>query len=851
MRASQTLLLMLTCLALAVNSLGAGVSNKSKAIHPESHDDPFPELASARQGTIALRNGNLVSESPNVGNAQRTDCHGDPLPEGAIARLGTVRLRHGNFVSCVTFSPDGAFLVSAGTEGTIRFWDLPTGKEIRRLSGHGNITCLTFSPDGKILASADHDAIVRLWDSSGRETRCFSHESDVMSLGFSSDGKILAAGERRGQIVLRDVSTGNELRRFPGALSKGQPLAFTSDNKAILCSKKNVVQLCSVETGKPIRQFQGHTGEVSALALSPTGQVLASGSENGGIRLWDIANGRELSQFSGHGREVTALTFAPDGKTLASQGSDLFLCLWNVASGQSLFRVKESTWSGDSLAFSPDGKLLAHTAGDCTVYLRETATGKRLLPTEGHRNLVRCVTFSPDGKTVASTSWDTTVRLWDALSGRQLRQLGPSLERFRAVAFSPDGKTMATTGEGEGANLCKLWQIETGAETQQFRAYCVDFLSFTDGGNALVMGDMADEIQVFWTGRREVRQLTSTGQKPIYHSNLAVSPDGRTVAASTLGHKGIRFWDLVTGRERAWEEQGCPLGFSSSGNLLAVARDGIDVQEVATGKLAYRLACAENIHAAAFSPDGRTLAIVENQKESICLVDLGTGQKRFPFPGHQGWISHACFSPDGKLLATSSMDSTVLIWDMTSLASKTKAPSLRRSPEKLKSLWRELDDADPAKAYKAVWALAASPEQAPAFILDCLRFLFIADQKRIERLLTDLDNDDYATRERASEELERLDTMAEPAIRRALADGPSLDMQKRLEQLLDNLEGLNPFVNRRRLLRAVEVLESIGNEAARQTLRQIQSEAPGIWLKKEVKAALQRLARRPVTTMNQ
>jgi hypothetical protein len=154
---------------------------------------------------------------------------------------------------------------------------------------------------------------------------------------------------------------------------------------------------------------------------------------------------------------------------------------------------------------------------------------------------------------------------------------------------------------------------------------------------------------------------------------------------------------------------------------------------------------------------------------------------------------------------------------------------------------------DGAKAYRAVQALAAAPKQAVPFLRERLKPvqpLTAADRERFTGLLADLDSGAFAVRERAAAELEKRGNTLEPLLRQALAGKPSLEVRRRLEKLLGNLDPESP--NRLRMLRAVEVLEHTGDAEARRLLEELASGAPGAWLTCEAKASLERLARRPV-----
>jgi hypothetical protein len=243
----------------------------------------------------------------------------------------------------------------------------------------------------------------------------------------------------------------------------------------------------------------------------------------------------------------------------------------------------------------------------------------------------------------------------------------------------------------------------------------------------------------------------------------------------------------------------------------------------------------------ALSPDGRYLALAQESPE-IHLWDVRAGREVGQLAGHEGGVVSLLFTPDGMHLFSGGTDTTVLTWDLTHLTQAEPAHA-EVPAQALDALWADLAGNDATRAFDAIRKLSASPDQAITMLKDRVRPATPPDPKRLARLLADLDSEHFELRRQAQSELEALAELAEPALRKALAGDPSLDLRQRLERLLDHLSGQVPPAGQLRELRAVELLELLGGSEARQLLQILAGGTPEACLTREARSALRRLTR--------
>jgi RNA polymerase sigma factor (sigma-70 family) len=879
-------------LAVSMLAVGAGLlAHQSLAVKP----------ADTQQDVERNLRAKVENPPPVVREkAVRLDQYGDPLPPGVIARMGTARFHHSNQVNSVAYSPDGKTVIST-TFHEVCIWDAATGKELRRFSDFTSTPyAFVVSPDQKTVASTDQPGFIEFWDlATGKKLRAWEmasvkelpeNQRRTRQIAYSPDGQLLATSAQDRVLRLWNAATGEEVRQLTGAKAFEWLIVFSPDGKTVAYGHvDNSIRLCETATGRQLVRIPGHVDLAGSICFSPDGKILASArraySRSGDVdckaRLWDVATGKELRHLTGHEKGIHQVAFAADGKTLASGSVDGTIRLWDVATGKELRKIQGHS-RGDfkgvtAVAFAPDGKTLASGGNDQTIRQWDLATGQERQGAGGHQDRVQAVAFSPDGRTLASASEDKTVRLWDAWTGRELRLieagelLGESGVVGTVLLFSPDGRTLLTNCLD---STIRFWDPATGKELhriQQPKEYAAVTLALAPDGKTLATSEYTRPTANFlprgrlalWdvaTGK-ELRTLSCSSSFVGY---LAFAPDGQSLlglGANLLTKKGrLHVWETATGKEERGFDKLPTLtddlrGFAVSGDGRWLAFSLFEFKDkqaevvtylwdIITGKVIHRF--TQPFHRSnqglAFSPDNRVLAAL-GHNGTVHLWDIVTGKERRCFTGQRGSGRALAFSADGALLASGSYDTTALVWDVAGRLSRKKGPL---TGQELAARWAELAGDDAARADQAIWTLAAVPEQTLPLLRERLQPATPADPQRVARLIGDLNSDRFAVRRQGTAELEKLGDAAEPALRQTLTTSLTLEMRQRIEQLLEKITQsiLAPAPERLRTIRALEVLEHIGTAEARRLLETLSRGTPDVWLTREAKTSLERLARR-------
>ena len=578
---------------------------------------------------------------------------------GTVVTLFDTRTRevrvlsgHGEPTLGVAFSPDGQ-LVAAGTYGgDVVLWSRADG-QMRRLTGHKQVPWyLVFSQDGSELISASYDGDIRIWNVATGNTRAVleGREERIRRIRLSPDGRTLASGGFDGTIRLWDLDSASYLKTLT-ADGPVLALAWSHDGSQIVSGGLSGprIQVWDVAQSEVTTTLEvGHTGAIESLDFSPDGRFVASGSRDWTVRVWDPRNGSIHRVFDGHEGEIHVARFSPGGAFLAVTSADKGLRLWNLDPPARPQLISGHTEKAYRAAFSPDGAVVATSSEDETVRLWDASSGDVLQVITGHESDLYGLDFSPDGRILATTGADRTTHLWDAESGELLVLLRGHEREVLAAAFAPDGR-LATAGV-DGKIL--LWdpQTWTVAESADHEAPVID-LDFSSDGRLLASAGY-DHIIRLWssTSMKEVRTLTGH-EGNIY--GVRFEPDGRHLISTGHDHT-MRRWNTSTGDSHVLQRfESIPYfhDIDGTGRLIAVPLT-----------------------------KGRIILLDRVDGEMTTLATHGSG------------ATGATFSPNGKIVASTGGDGTLLMTEIAEGRPLWRAPALLTHPPLLYSHrgWHEL-----------------------------------------------------------------------------------------------------------------------------------------------------------------
>jgi len=391
-----------------------------------------------------------------------------------------------------------------------------------------------------------------------------------------------------------------------------------------------------------------HSRRPRALAFSPDGKYIGSGSDDRTINLWDTATGDLCKTLANHSGPVRSVAFSPDGKLIASGSDDSTIRLWDTTTGELSKTLTVHSARVKTVAFSPDGKKIVFGFGSSSYHKR--IRGWNSTMAEIRRLLVGPVknAFRTHGKEIQSSSCEKNIQIWDITTGEIQQTLAGHSASVKSVAFSPDGKQIVS---GSFDRMIKLWDATTGElqKTLVGHSFPVNSVAFSPDSRQIASGSIDDTIKVWDTKTGELQKTLKGHTRPV--NTVAFSPDGKHIVSGSRDAT-INLWDTITGDIRK-----------------TLATRGDPVRH-------WQLLWSEEVWALAFSPDGKQI-VSSSSERTIKLWDTTSDDQKIP-ASHSGSVSCMAFSPNGKEIASACIEgtNTIKLWDATTGDLKKTLPGI-------------------------------------------------------------------------------------------------------------------------------------------------------------------------------
>ncbi len=626
----------------------------------------------------------------------------DPLPAGALLRLGTARFRHGIPVSMMDISRDGKRAVAVNGNhmlGATRVFDFESGRVLYTLGGWEgtSLEAAAIAPDGQTIVTKQEFSL-RVRDARGGkelrrialpQTKSSYHQNECLK--FSPDGKQIVVTSQGAVIHLIDFATGDIIREFandkPAELVSGSftevlSFAFSPDGKRLASGGFNqdrdnyFARLWDVETGKELRRFMhGRSYGIEGVAFSSDGKMLATGAHDARLRLFDVETGREIRTFPPNGKSRMhggCVAFAPDGKAVAAAGQSLRV--YDVASGEERWHVDRRAVG---LTFTDGGKTLSGATWGA-IYRWDAATGKPLTP-EGGDSPVEQIAVAADGRRVVTRGTYGDAHVWDAATGKHLRYVNVAWQH--GLAMSADGRFLVWPVEDDKlrfsepgwpksifeGNRLRVYDVEADRFVERFAPFKGDAnaLAFMPGGKELVTVDHRNGMVRCWdfaTGAETrsfqvLHEDERTQANQLLRSEL--SPDGAMLAVAYVFRPNHR----NGGRQ-----------FSDFGGDTETYP--VRVWNVATGNELFQFDSRERyVNNLAFSPDGKWVVSSGSEFDAVGaggqLVVFGV-QSGKPAATLQVGSCAVAFSDNARYLASATPDGAIRVWEIATWTLRIK-----------------------------------------------------------------------------------------------------------------------------------------------------------------------------------
>ena len=417
------------------------------------------------------------------------------------------------------------------------------------------------------------------------------------------------------------------------------------------------------------RTLSGHTDWVTDVAVSPTGEWIATASYDGTVRIWNAATGQMTHRLEDHIGIVNSVAFNADGSRLASAGNDGFVFIWDTATYELIAALAgENNGTVQKAVFHPDGRRLAAVYEDTSIRIWDTVTRQSILRLFGHTKIVNDVAFNPEGSRFATAGADGSVIVWNAETGAPLYSLDiaqtENIVGVNAVAFHPDGQRIIVAYND---GVSRLWQGQTFLQKLPGHTSAVFDVTFSHNGQLFATAGSEGTVRVWDTATGHVSYIIAGHSGGV--TAVQFFPDDSQVLTAGRDNTA-KIWRVVPGISPlilAGHSAGIlNVGYNKEGNWIVTTGEDRTalIWDAQTGEIVHVFAQHNRpVTDAAFSPDNTILATA-SEDANVRLWQIESGEVQF-LP-HAAAVNALAFSPDGTVLASAGSDGFVQLWNVSS-----------------------------------------------------------------------------------------------------------------------------------------------------------------------------------------
>lgn len=601
----------------------------------------------------------------------------------------TPTFAHDEIVTRIAFSPIQQHLAISGNEGQVAIWDLENRSRLFNFRGDDRqLTALTaYTADGSHLLWTGRDGNLIFFDTK-HYTEIGPTRTTALPWGvaLSADGKHFAYADTQGRAVLGELLSPNAdlvLEQLTGIGC----MEFTMDGSGLLVAYGGgKFSLVNVKDGTTVCTAQAPVA-MTTIAIAENGRWVATGNKAGDVAVWTVQNLEPMQSVNYHLGAVRYLAFSSDSQSLVSTGfADEQLVFWKPSTAGLTKKTVIHAGNVQMLTAIPGTQRFAAIVDeDNLIHVWDGLSRQEVEMQTGQENSLYGLAVSFDGRFVASGGRDRNVQLFD----RQAPSIDLSIpahdDWLWAACFANSGQLLVTAGADRsirlwdtttGKQMGQLVDTELSPEGQAAHSASIQFLLMMPDGDTLASAGRDASIR-FWSiaSQKLLSQLKNSHQGSV--NVLATPLAGKSLYSAGDDGKVIE-WDLETRTQKgvvSTIEGACwALACSPDGKQIAVGgvNKMVDVWDtVQSRRLAQLRGHNAEITSLSYSPDGRLLASTSSDRTvqlhsttEMSLTASSSLPKCIALHGHSGDAMSAAFSPDGRTLATSGSDRTIRFWDL-------------------------------------------------------------------------------------------------------------------------------------------------------------------------------------------